>query len=64
MRYLILVGVLMLAGCGPALVVLRDPHTGTMAQCQGDPWGWNPYAATEACAKGYEAAGYMRMGEK
>jgi hypothetical protein len=37
-----------LAGCGPTVVVLRN---------------WNPYAATEACAKGYEAAGWKRTGQ-
>jgi hypothetical protein len=52
-----------LAGCGPTMVVLHNPATGAMAQCQADPWlNWNPYAATEACAKGYEAAGYKRTG--
>lgn len=64
-RALLLLGALLgLAGCGPTQVVLRDPKTGEMAQCKGDPWAnWNPYAATEACAKGYEAAGWKRTGQ-
>lgn len=52
-----------LAGCGPTMVVLKNPATGEVAQCKGDAWAnWNPYAATEACAKGYEASGWQRMG--
>ena len=58
-----LTGAALLAGCGPTMVVLKNPQNGEMAQCKGDPWAnWNPYAATEACAKGYEAAGWQRMG--
>lgn len=50
-------------GCGTTMVVLKDTKTGAMAQCQADPWlNWNPYAATEACARGYENAGYTRTG--
>lgn len=60
---LALAALLSLASCGPTMVVLHNPATGQTAQCQADPWlNWNPYAATEACAKGYEAAGYKRMG--
>ena len=63
MRLLLFAAVLALAGCGPSMVVLHDPVSGRVAQCQADPWlDWNPYAATEACAKGYEAAGYKRTG--
>jgi hypothetical protein len=53
-----------LAGCGPTVVVLRNPANGEVAQCKGDALAnWNPYAATEACAKGYEAAGWKRTGQ-
>jgi hypothetical protein len=63
MRAILLVGLVMLGGCGPTMVVMNNPTTGQTAQCQADPWlNWNPYAATEACAKGYEAAGYKRVG--
>lgn len=51
-----------LAGCGPTTIVLRDPTTGQMAQCHGDPWGWNPPGEAADCAKGYQAAGYVRVG--
>lgn len=63
MRALMLGYLMLLAGCGPTMVVLKSDTTGQVAQCQADPWlNWNPYAATEACAKGYEAAGYKRTG--
>jgi hypothetical protein len=46
------------------LIVLQNPATKEMKDCTGgDPWGtWDIYAATEACAKAYEKAGYVRMG--
>jgi hypothetical protein len=63
MRLLLLAALLSLAGWAPSMVVLHDPLSGRVAQCQADPWlDWNPYAVTEACAKGYEAAGDKRTG--
>ena len=50
-----------LSGCAPNQIALRDPTTGQMAQCQGDSRSrWNP-EATETCARGYEAAGWVRV---
>lgn len=67
MRMIILAGLLSLAACAgnnPGIVVLQDPKTGQMAQCQADPWvHTNPFAATEACAKGYESAGWVRKSQ-
>lgn len=59
---LALVGLFQLAACGPTMVVLRDPATGQVAQCRGDPWAWDPAGDTAACARGYVAAGYVKMG--
>jgi ABC-type transport system substrate-binding protein len=51
-----------IAGCS-SLIVLHNPTTGATAQCEADGNTYfNPAAAAEACAKGYEAAGYKRMG--
>lgn len=50
-----------LAGCGPSEVNLRNPQTGQTAQCRGDSQSrWNP-EATETCARTYEAAGWVRV---
>jgi hypothetical protein len=50
-----------LASCAPAAIALRDPQTGETAQCHGDAQArWNP-EATEDCARGYEAAGWVRV---
>jgi hypothetical protein len=58
---ILLAAAILLSGCGPTHVVLQNPNTGEMAQCAGDAWAnWNVYAATESCAKGYEASGYVR----
>ena len=65
MKWMVMLAALLaLTGCGPMMVVLKDPATGAIAQCQ-PPTGkyWNPSAAAEACARGYEAAGYRRMSE-
>ena len=51
------------AGCAsPTLIVLHNPETKHMAQCQGDPkLHSNPQDAAEACAQGYEKGGYVRV---
>jgi hypothetical protein len=52
---------LALASCSPSTIALRDPHTGETAQCHGDAQSrWNP-EATEDCARGYEASGWVRV---
>lgn len=59
---LLMVG-LLLSSCS-TMIVLKNPKTGEMAQCEADPWAnWNVYAATESCAKGYEKAGWKRMSD-
>ena len=58
----------LVAGCAAdptnnTLVVLQHPETKDTKQCTADAWTtWNVYAATEACAKAYEKAGYVRLG--
>jgi len=54
---------LLASGCAsPTLIVLHNPETKQMAQCQGDPkLHANPQDAAEACAKGYEKGGYIRV---
>ena len=55
---------LLLAGCGAThtQIILQHPETKKMAKCQGDPkLHSNPADAAEACARGYEKAGYVRM---
>lgn len=63
MRTLVTLAVLFaLSACSSGIIVLKDPATGNVAQCSADAWSnWNPRGATQACAKAYEAAGYVRM---
>lgn len=63
MPLLALLSALIIAGCGPTMIVMRNPATGQVAQCKGDPWDWNPAAEAATCARGYEAAGYVRSGQ-
>ena len=64
-RYVALMAFLALfiSGCaGPTLIVLHNPETKQMAQCQGDPkLHSDPQEAAEACARGYEKGGYVRV---
>ena len=47
-----------------SLIVLQNPKTQEVKECKGDPWAsWDAYAATEACAKAYEKAGFVRLGD-
>lgn len=70
MKLLLSIAFLLVAtGCAldpnnKTLIVLQNPTTKEMKDCTGgDPWAtWNVYAATEACAKAYEKAGWVRMG--
>jgi len=58
---ILLTTAIVLSGCGATTIVLQNPTSGQMAECKGDPWAnWNVYAATESCAKGYEASGFVR----
>lgn len=53
---------LSLAGCS-SIIVMHNPATGATAQCQASGNDYmNPELATEACARGYEAAGFKRVG--
>ena len=51
------------SGCSsPTLIVLHNPETKQVAQCQGDPkLHSSPQDAAEACARGYEKGGYVRV---
>ncbi|MCQ8239765.1 hypothetical protein [Rhizosaccharibacter radicis] len=55
---------LMLTGCGPQIIVMKNPQTGKVAQCNGTGAGRSRMANADAasdCARGYEAAGWVRM---
>lgn len=62
MRSFLVVVVLTVAACsGPTHIVMHNEKTGDVQRCFSPPGGnWNPQAVTESCAKGYEAAGYVR----
>jgi hypothetical protein len=54
---------LLIASCGTKAtqIILHNPETKQVTKCQGDPkLHSNPADAAEACAKGYEKAGYVR----
>ena len=52
---------LALSSCenGPATVVLRDPISGQIHECQGT--GTVPGIQARQCAEGYQKAGWIRM---
>lgn len=51
-----------LGGCsGPSLIVLHNPATGQMAQCQDDAGYYGTPHRVEQCAKAYEKAGWVRL---
>ena len=56
MKLLLILGTLLLAAC-QASIVLKNPKTGEIAQCNGK-WD-NNYAQT--CAAGYLADGWQRL---
>jgi len=63
-RWIVLVGLVAVAltGC-TSIVVMRDPKTGAMAQCTGDPdWMFTPMII-DRCAADYEKAGWVRMSD-
>jgi hypothetical protein len=50
-----------LKACGPTLIILQNPATRELVECEGEPWdNWYEAASTEACAKRYQAVGYKR----
>jgi len=50
---------LLVSGCATTSVSLRHPETEHAVECRGD--AWTPAEHTEACAQGYEQAGYVRI---
>lgn len=62
MRGMVILLVAGLVGCaGQTLIVLKNPKTGEMAQCQTDSSLFGAAAKADECAKAYEAAGWVRM---
>ena len=61
--FMVFILTMFLSGCAsPTLIVLHNPETKQMAQCQGDPrLHSDPQGAAEACAQGYEKGGYVRV---
>ena len=53
---------LLLIGCtsGPTLVVMSNPKTGEMAQCQDDARLFGAPARVQTCAEAYESQGWVR----
>jgi len=46
------------------LIVLQHPETKQAVECKNRPGAtWDPYAEVEACAKAYEKAGFVRIGD-
>ena len=61
--FVIVIMSLLITGCGSKAtqIILHNPETKQVVKCQGDPQlHSNPADAAEACAKGYEKAGYVR----
>jgi hypothetical protein len=66
MRSALVVGVLLLAGCGSAtrLVVLQNPQTKQTVECRVDPWGdMRRTRQIEHCVDAYRKAGYEVVGD-
>ena len=72
MRAIFVIGIaLVLSGCAESEVyVLKNPKTGETRECHGDEHSFtffpivqnvNNHESAEACARGYEAAGWQRM---
>jgi hypothetical protein len=55
----------MLVGCAPNLVVMKNPKTGQMAQCQGQAsnvgFGIPGHQEAEGCAQAYQGEGWVRL---
>jgi hypothetical protein len=55
---------LAISGCGPTVVVMKNPKTGELIQCHGQNTGEDfliDQSAAKDCANGYQAAGWQRM---
>lgn len=59
----VLIVLLLLTGCGPTLIMLKNTDTGNIVQCEADPWG-QPVKNTRLCAEAYEQNGYERIPTK
>jgi hypothetical protein len=64
-NFLLAVIVVVLTGCAHA-VVLQNPKTGEIAECNKESWLWGIWGtidettANEDCAEAYERAGWRR----
>lgn len=46
------------------MVILQHPETKETKECRGNALAtWNVYAEVEECAKAYEKAGFVRLGQ-
>jgi uncharacterized lipoprotein YajG len=61
----LLVLALLLACCTSpkTLIVVKNPTTGQVAQCQDDARLFGSAARVESCAKAYEKDGWIRLSE-
>jgi hypothetical protein len=59
--FLILAALVAVSGCTDSVLVLRDPRSGQVVQCQGSgPWPVRQNQA-EQCADGYQRAGFVKL---
>ncbi len=60
---IIIVLALTLSGCGPTVIVMKNPTTGALVECRGGatPGLIAEQVAAKDCANGYQAAGWIRM---
>lgn len=62
MRTAILGFVIFLVGCGPTLIVLKNPQTGQIVQCQGVNMSQIiAQSDAQSCAAAYESQGYQQI---
>jgi len=58
----ILIGALCVVACGPTLIVLKDPKSGQLVQCQSaNASQIMAERDAESCAKAYEREGWQRI---
>ena len=63
MRLALLITLVLLAGCAPTRLTLRNPYDGNVAECQPDPSiSWDTSVALEVCAQRYLSMGYQAIG--
>lgn len=62
---LLMIACCLLAGCAATQYVMKNPKTGQVLVCQGDPNEWLPSRArtSQRCAEALERDGWVRLGD-